>query len=139
MPTYIVCFRNVTNLRTELARELAKYEKPEDISFWEKDYTCRIIEKPRKCKSWYPWTEYLTPKEHFEEYKMEQLEYNRRKFEAMLAKDNKEFLGGLEHERREWQKDAGKWPFRLIVAAIILAVAEVVSNVPVIQRFLGLD
>jgi len=64
---------------------------------------------------------------------------DRRAFEERLDRSNKEFLAGLEHERRECEKDAGKWPSRLIWAAIILAIAEVVSNVPVIQRFLGLD
>lgn len=125
------CFITKANLKNEV-EQLGSQSKGVSP-------TLVIIEKDRNCPSWYPWTEYFSPKEHFEEFKMQQLEDNRRAFEERLDNSNKEFLAGLEHERREWEKDAGKWPKRLIWAAILLAVAEVVSNVPVIQRFLGLD
>ena len=80
----------------------------------------------------------LTMEKRGQDFEM-QMEKDRRAFEERLDNSNKGFLAGLERERREWEKDAGKWPKRLIWAAIILAVAEVVSNVPAIQRLLGLD
>ncbi len=100
----------------------------------------KVFEKPRpECADWFRHIVGLSPERHLELRNMQNLELDRRAFEERLDNSNKQFLAGLEHERREWEKDAGKWPKRLIWAAIILAVAEVVSNVPVIQRLLHLD
>jgi hypothetical protein len=84
---------------------------------------------------------------------MIELERDRRKWEAdveterrasdeRLDKSNKVFLSGLESERREWEKQAGRWPNRLIWAAVILAIGQVLAGVlalPLITRLLHLD
>ncbi len=70
---------------------------------------------------------------------MQRLEENRREWELKLEGMNREFLAGLEEERRKWENESGKWPSRLIWAALVLAGAEIVGNVPAVQRFLGLD
>ena len=129
------CFVNELPLSQEFRELEKKYQGSKDNSEISFEITTREI----NCPKWTPYRDFRTPNEHYEEFKMQQLESDRRTFEERLDNSNKEFLAGLERERREWEKDAGKWPRRLIWAAIILAVAEVVSNVPAIQRFLGLD
>ena len=69
MPTQITCFRNAANLQKELVDALAVAGQQDTAA--ENEHACIIIEKPRKCESWYPWTEYLSPKEHFEDFKEE--------------------------------------------------------------------
>ncbi|MFC2003131.1 hypothetical protein ACFLV4_04215 [Chloroflexota bacterium] len=66
MPTEITCFRNATNLQKEVNDALAEGEHS-DAAKQECAHT--VTEKDRRCKSWYPWTEYLSPKEHLEEFK----------------------------------------------------------------------
>lgn len=59
-----------------------------------------------------------------------------------LETSNREFLQGLENERRRWETQSGKWPRRLIWAAIILALVEVgaaMVALPEITRWLGVD
>lgn len=69
IPTQPTCFRNAANLQKELVDALAMVEqKGRDV---ENKHTLAIIEKDRKCKSWYPWTEYRNLKEHFEDLKEE--------------------------------------------------------------------
>jgi len=84
---------------------------------------------------------------------MLQLEESRRKFEEdrekerrlldeRLDQSQKELFLGLESERREWERASGRWPNRLIWAAIILAIAEVgaaIVSLPAITRALGFD
>ena len=84
---------------------------------------------------------------------MQELERDRRKWEAEMEKErrafderldirNKEFLTGLEDERRAWEAQSGKWPSRLIWAAIILGGAEVAGTflqLPAVTRWLGFD
>ena len=69
MPTQPTCFRNAANLQRELVEELAIDGK--HGTDWENACTCIIIAKPRECESWYAWTEYHSPKEHYEEFKEE--------------------------------------------------------------------
>jgi len=69
IPTQPTCFRNAANLQKELVDALAMAEqKGRDA---ENKHTLAIIGIPRECQSWYPWTEYRSPKEHFEDLKEE--------------------------------------------------------------------
>lgn len=57
---------NVICLQKEDNDAFAKAEQTDAA----KQECARIVaEKDRKCGSWYPWTEHLTPKEHLEEFK----------------------------------------------------------------------
>ena len=64
IPTQITCFRNTVNLQKELTDVLAMAGQTGRDA--ENEHTLAIIEKPRKCESWYLWTEHLSPKEHLE-------------------------------------------------------------------------
>jgi hypothetical protein len=112
-----------------------------------------IQREDRKCPKWFEWRPGISPAEHVRMRDMIELERDRRKWEAdveterrasdeRLDKSNKVFLSGLESERREWEKQAGRWPNRLIWAAVILAIGQVLAGVlalPLITRLLHLD
>ncbi len=86
-PTQPTCFRNATNLNKELVDSLASAGQEGQAA--EEEHTLAIIGKSRECESWYPWTEYRSPKEHYEEFKMLQLEQRREIFEKELENSNK--------------------------------------------------
>lgn len=128
------------NELTEEERDTYKDDRFDSTTPERNEAAKAVFNKLRpECHKWFPYTPGLSPREHLQEFQMQQLENDRRAFEERLDNSNKQFLAGLEHERRQWEKDAGKWPNRLMWAVIALAVAEVVSNVPAIQRLLGLD
>lgn len=121
MHTQPECYRNVAHLSKELVDELAKAE-PDVIvlgprTTLENYYTSVVIERNRGCngcKSWYPWTEHSSPKEHLEELKVQQLEDNRRRFESELAE-----LSRQERKRTNWIM------IGLAIGALIFAAMEV--------------
>jgi hypothetical protein len=114
MPTQPACFANVANLQKEFVDALAITGLQGNAI--EHECSLVLIEKPRECKSWYPWTEYRSPKEHFEEYKTQQLEQSRRDFETRLFESNQKLT-----------KDYNMVMLRLTVAAIIFAIAQIVA------------
>ena len=81
--TQLTCFRNAANLQKELVDTLAAAEQ-RGMEATNK-HTLAIIEKPRNCESWYPWTEYLSPREHLEEMKLKELQRFNRNMSIFLA------------------------------------------------------
>jgi hypothetical protein len=81
-----------------------------------------LLSKDRKCPSWYPWTPFRNPKEHFEELKVQQLEQARRIFELKLEKQN-----------REERKRTNRIMICLAVAAIIFAALQVYAALATIN------
>ena len=87
-------------------------------TFIQADKVQEVIAKDRGCPSWYPWREFATPKEHFEEYMTLAMEQRREKFELKLEEINKE-------ER----KRSNRVMIWLAIAAIIFALAEVIAAI----------
>ena len=81
--TQINCFRNAANLQKELVDALTMAGQQDREA--ENKHTLAIIGETRKCKSWYQWTEYSSPKEHLEEMKIEQLQRFNRNMSIFLA------------------------------------------------------
>ena len=108
------CFVGKAFFHAELAEIGAKE--------YEADKVKELIEKDRNCSSWYKWTEFISPKEHFEELKMEELEQRRRKFEFELFNMNKKITD-----------NSNRVMIWLAVCAIIFAAAEVFFAVAVIN------
>ena len=82
IPAQPTCFRNVTDLQQELTEELNKLGKQDTDS--KKEQTLELIKKARDCKFWYPWTEYKSPKEHYEELNMALLEKTRKRTNKIM-------------------------------------------------------
>ena len=62
------CFRGIVNLREEVEDLASETEKQYNVCVVE------IINTDRQCPQWYLWKEFLSPKEHFEDYRIRQLE-----------------------------------------------------------------
>ena len=81
--------------------------------------TLAVLDKERKCSRWLPWQEFSSPKEHFEDFKMLQLEQDRRNFEQQMEARNQK---AQERNRRT--------DVALALAGILLALAQVLTAGP---------
>ncbi len=90
-----------------------------------------VIEKDRKCPSWYPWREFASPKEHFEESMMLAMEKRREEFEERIERDRRRFERRMESSRRNFElklsRNARNLVIWIAIAAGVLALAEVVA------------
>jgi hypothetical protein len=84
-----------------------------------------LISRDRNCQSWYPWTEFVTPEKHFEEFKMLQLEKERRGFELKMENDRKRFELELQRMDERQRKRTDKVMIGLAIAGAIFALAEI--------------
>jgi hypothetical protein len=138
----VYCFLRVFDLPAEI----------EQLNEEDLERLHKVVKKSRGCRSWYPWAQGFGPSWHYQERQASLLEDRRREFERGLEAERREFdeslntinqtfLAGLDQQRRKWEKQSSKWPNRLVVAAVVLACAEVIGIVfgPTIQRLLGLD
>ncbi len=144
-----VCIRGELNLRDSIIKEAEAIPAELDDA-WEVA-TRNILQEDRDCPKWFVYQPSLTPAMHLQAYDQfrleeerrdweEQVEQERRTFEEHLDERNREFLKGLEEQRRDWEKKTNAWPNRLIWAALILAIGEVLGtflSLPAIARLLG--
>jgi hypothetical protein len=91
------------------------------------------IKQDRKCPAWYPWTEGCSPKEHFEEFKMLELEQRRQEFEQRMEKERKEFELILDNRNREERKRTDRVMIWLTIALIIFAAMQVYAALATIN------
>ena len=120
--TQITCFRNAANLQKELVDALAMDGQRDRNA--ENEPTLTLIKKPRKCKSWYLWTEHRSPKEHFEEFKMQQLEKERREFDLKLF----ELSQKIQNDSKVIVEKGEKFNRRITWFIIISAILEVTGT-----------
>ena len=113
------CFIN----KAHLARETS--ELVDDRPITEK--VGQVITRPRDCDGWYPWTEGLDPKEHYEEHKMRQLEESRRQFEQRLAEDKRNWEKWLAEREIKERAESDRVMRRLVIIGIILAILQLVG------------
>ena len=92
------------------------------------DKVREVIERDRKCPSWYPWREFASPKEHFEESMVLAMEQRREEFEQKMENDRKAFELKLDEGNREERKRTNRVMKWLAFAAIIFALAEVAAG-----------
>jgi len=109
------CFINEANFQIELSDLEADERRADKV--------LQLITKDRICDHWYVWTQFRSPEKHFEEFKMKQLENDRREFERKLTQmqidaDEKVSKAGMK---------VGKVGMWIGIGAIILAVAEILT------------
>jgi hypothetical protein len=75
--TDIVCFRHAFPLQSEAIEGGGQSNRTVEG-------TLDVLNRERLCGEWYPYTIGRTPKEHFEEFKMQELEERRKDFELRL-------------------------------------------------------
>jgi len=125
--TFPWCFVGKANLKND-ADELFD-AKDEELN---RENVCihRVITKSRNCSSWYPWREFATPKEHYEEFKMLQLEQQRQEFEQKMEKDRRGFELKLEEINEHERKRTDNIMIGLAIVGVILALAQIFTATP---------
>jgi hypothetical protein len=112
-------FTEYGGLRTHVCCFLGKrmfFSDLEKLGLTDQTYSKiqEFITDDRKCEYWYQWTEFVSPKEHYEEYKMMKLEQDRNRFELRMQRWN---------DRRQKKTDCIViW---LTAGGIIFALAQV--------------
>ena len=119
IPTIPWCFRSKANFIKELSELGATVHDDAKIH--------EVIRRQRDCSFWMLWKEFIGPKEHYEEFKMLELEQRREQFEQQMEKDRRAFELKLEELNREERKRTNKVMIWLAIAAIVFAAAEVVA------------
>jgi hypothetical protein len=121
------CFRNQFNIYSVLDTD--SYTPIQSEKVFE------FINESKNCQYWYPFTEFVSPNEHFEELKMMQLEQQRKEFEQQMEKERKEFDLKLFEMSKQIQLDSksiveksDKFNRKITILVIILAVLEVIGT-----------
>jgi len=113
--------------RANLAREIR--ELGNDVPLATR--TFQTITRHRDCKGWYPYTEFLSPKEHYEELNMRQLEESRRQFEERMEENRREWQKWMTEQAVRDQERSDKlmlrWTIFGIIVAVILAIMQLVG------------
>ncbi len=115
------CYVGKADFQTELGGIAATAFQPDKMR--------EIIEEDRKCPSWYPWREFATPKEHFEESMMLAMEKRREEFEQHMEQERRDWEFKLEQLSKEERKRTNKTMKFLAIGAIIFAAAEVYATI----------
>ena len=83
------------------------------------------LKKDRNCKSWYKWKEFRPPKELYEEFKMMQLEQDRKDFELKIENDRRKFECDMQEMNERSKRRTDNIMIGLAVAGVIFALAQV--------------
>jgi hypothetical protein len=81
-----------------------------------------VITRHRACEEWYPWTEFLSPRDHHEEFKMKQLEESRKQFEERMEENRREWQKWMTEQAERGHKQSDKMMLRWTILGIVLAV-----------------
>lgn len=119
--TYAWCFVRGASI----GDEVSKIEG--DRHFFDK--MKEVIERDRCCPSWYKWTEFESPKEHYEEFKMLQLERNRQEFEQRIEDDRRKWELELQRLNEESRKRTNSVMIRLTVLIVLFAICQLAVTI----------
>lgn len=124
------CFVGEVGLHSEVEDLCATSGNPQNACL------VAVIISDRHCPMWFPWTEFLSPKEHFEKYQMTQLEQRQKEFQQTIEQERKDFdLKLFEMDQRiqsdnnETAKRADKFNRRMTWFFIILAILSAAGTI----------
>jgi hypothetical protein len=85
--TDLFCFVGEADLMEDI-QKIPDYDNPKS---WAElsSVAVRVIAFDRHCHAWYPYTPGFSPREHYEELRMQQLEIDRRAFDLRLSEMNR--------------------------------------------------
>ena len=114
------CFRGAAQILDEIQAITGVYgipraENDESVAA-QSSAASAVVHQNRQCPSWFAYTPGLGPKEHLEEFRIQQIEDDRKAFEMRLFEKE-------QQSQERWQK-VGFW---LAVAAVVLALAQVLT------------
>lgn len=135
--TTAACFRSAANLPEEIA---TGWSTPGGQDIGKNGVAIEVFERERECESWYRYQAGLSPKEHYDQLMMEQLERSRRDFEERLERDRKQFDLKLFEISQGIQKDSRKiarrsfW-FNLLFTLVIVVLTLLQILIALHSRF----
>ena len=123
--THPWCFLGKADFLTELIAMGAEEHQADKMQ--------ELLRKDRACPAWYPWREFLSPKEHWEEQMTLAMTKQREDFELRMEGERREFELRSENDNRRERKRTNRIMVWLAVAAIIFAAAEVYAALSAIN------
>lgn len=113
----------------DLHREALK-AKTESIS--QQKAAIQILEDPRNCPHWFPYSPGMSPSEHLEQRRLLEFAERQERFHDRLLDEQKSYFNGLELSRRKWEEEreaanerqarrARLTEFVLVIIAILIA------------------
>ena len=114
------CFVGKANLKDEV--DQLDSQETEDKRIF------NIITKRRDCPSWYPWREFASPREQWEESMMLAMEKRREEFEQRMEQERRDFELKLEEINRHERRRTNYIMIFLGIAALIFAAMEVYTT-----------
>jgi hypothetical protein len=108
------CFVNQCNLLEEIETTHRMATKPESV--------LQAIKKQRNCPGWYPFREFATPKEQWDESIMLAMEQRREKFERDMEQERQRFELELSKISESIQRDSTETSRRVLWLTWILAI-----------------
>ena len=115
--THPWCFLGKADFLGELAAMGAKEHQADKL--------LELIRKDRTCSAWYPWREFLSPKEHWEEQMRLAMDNKREEFEQHMEQERRDFELSLEELNRQERRRTNKVMIGLTIALIIFAALQV--------------
>jgi hypothetical protein len=93
-----------------------------------------VLKTDRNCPSWYPWREFASPKEQWQESVMLAMEDRQRKFEERMEETRRGFETQIEERNRLERRRTDRLMIWLGFAAIVFAAAQIVVALMSINR-----
>jgi hypothetical protein len=112
------CFVKAANLN----QEAEEYAAANGVD--KNQATFEVITTARNCPSFYSWTEFISPKEHFEEYKAAQAEKDRRAFERELF----DMSQRVQEDSHRLASESHSFNTKITCLVVVLALAEVLGT-----------
>lgn len=125
--TFPWCFIGEANLKDEVDQLDSQVNEATRI--------LDVIAKDRHCPSWYPWREFASPREQWEESVILARDQRREKFEQQMEKDRKEFdlklfeiSQRVQSDSAEIAKRSDTFNRRITLFFIVLTILAVVGT-----------
>ncbi len=112
VPTLPGCYKRAADIDREIA------DRIKESNGSKKEATVWVVQKNRECKSWFPYTEGFSPKEHAEEEQTVQIEQLRQ-----------DFTQQLENQRHQSQRFERNITITLAVIAIVFTLMQLFVGV----------
>ncbi len=113
------CFCGKFNLKDEV-------DQLDDPQINEVSRIFSVLTKDRHCPSWYPWREFSSPKEQWDESVMLAMEKRQQDFEIQMEKERRGFEVRLQELNERDRKRTNRVMIGLAVAAVFFAIAQVI-------------
>lgn len=122
--TVAFCFVNAHDLPFEVVEEIIKSSAMDAGAAGQ-----QVFFKDRRCSMWFPYQEGLPPQEHYKAHHQQTIDIMKQELEDQREQDRKQFELALHQISESQEAQTRKVTFRLMLAAVVLAVAQVIAAI----------